>query len=149
MGGKGIGPDVHVMKKNLTTSNFCIAVLEIGPSKSQRFDLRTEQDHARLIFIQDEIIVTCLSILAYSLCMGHGQPPNCLKRRRNRSIGRRHGPWDFGSGRQLSIAEHLESIRLVAIHEGLGRKLNLCARVDRLAEARQKFLYPTAESHLP
>jgi len=136
MGGKRIGSYVHVMKKNLATSDFRIAILEIGPSKSQRFDLCTEQDHARLIFIQNEIIVTCLSILAYSLCMGHGQPPKCLKRRRNRSIGRRHGVWDVGSGPQLSITEDLGSIRLVAIHEGLRRKLNLCASVDRCAEGR-------------
>ena len=71
MGRKRIGPYVHVMKKDFATADFRIAVFEIGPSQSQRLDLRAEQDHAGLILIEDEIVVPGLTILAYDLGAVH------------------------------------------------------------------------------
>ena len=64
---KRIGAYVHVVKEQFAASGFGIAIFQISPSKAQGLHLRTQQDHARLILIKDEIVVPCFTILAYNL----------------------------------------------------------------------------------
>ena len=62
---------MHVVKEDFATSNLGIAILQISPSKPQGLYLGTQQDHASLILIEDEIVVPGLTILAYDLDAVH------------------------------------------------------------------------------
>ena len=68
--GKGIGADVHVVQKGLSTGDLGVAVLQVRPSQSQGLHLRTLQDHTGFVCIQDEVVMPGLAILAYGLCDG-------------------------------------------------------------------------------
>lgn len=72
---KRIRAYVHIVKKDFPTSNRGIAVPNICLPKSQGLHLCTQQDHAGLILVQDEVVVPGLAVLAYDLDAVHLRLP--------------------------------------------------------------------------
>jgi len=60
-----IGGDIDIMEKDLSIFDLSIAVFELDPAGSNRFDFCAGENHAGLIGCQDLEIMTSLFVLNY------------------------------------------------------------------------------------